>query len=78
MGIAQLMSMAIKLDFSRNELSKVFAVDSFQFREAKMIIPDTVKLGFVDNENRMNVACTRAMQLPCMTCLGLFAIAKPA
>lgn len=58
-----LMCMAIKLGIPRNALPKVFTVDSFQSMEAKMIILDMVvtnELGFVDNENRMNVACTRA------------------
>ena len=55
------MNMKIELGIPRNAnaLSEVFTVDSFQFREAKMIILDTVELGFVDIENRMNVACTR-------------------
>ena len=59
-----LMCMAIKLGISHNALPKVFIVDSFQSMEAKMEILDMVvtnELGFVDNENRTNVACTRAM-----------------
>ena len=37
-------------------------MDGFQAREATMIILDTTvtdRLGFVDSENRCNMACTR-------------------
>ena len=56
--------MAMKLGLRRNEFPRVFTIDGFQSRQAKIIIFDTVvtgELGFVDNEKRINVACTRAL-----------------
>lgn len=58
--------MAIQLGLSRDAFPKVKTVDSFQSKQARMVIFDSVvtnKLGFLDNENRMNMCCTRAMSV---------------
>ena len=49
-------------DLSRDAYPAVLTVDSFQSRESSIVIVDstvTDNLGFVDSENKMNVACTR-------------------
>ena len=55
--------MAKHYGLQRNDFPKVETVDGFQSRESTMVILDTTvtnDLGFVDSENRMNMASTRA------------------
>lgn len=56
-------ALSAKLNIRRTAFPEVFTADSFQSRERTMVILDstvTDELGFVDNENRMTMACTRA------------------
>ena len=55
--------MTRKLRLRRSDFPDVDTADSFQASERTMVIRDTVdtdELGFVDDEARMNMACTRA------------------
>lgn len=59
-----LIIMTKKLGLRRKAFSGVMTVNYFQSKEAKMIILVTVitsGLRFVENENRINVACTRGL-----------------
>ena len=60
---ALLKVLSAKLNIRRTAFPEVFTADSFHSRERTMVILDstvTDELGFVDNENRMTMACTRA------------------
>ena len=60
---AMFAQMAQKLRLRRSDFPDVDTADNFQANERTMVILDTVvtdKLGFVDDEKRMNMACTRA------------------
>ena len=60
---SMLTQVAKQLGLRRDAFPAVLTVDSFQARESTMVILDTTvtdDLGFVDDENRMNMACTRA------------------
>ena len=55
--------LAKKLGLPRSAFPSVETVDSFQSRENSMVIVDTTvtdTLGFVNDENRLDMACTSA------------------
>jgi len=54
--------------FDVNEFPRIEIVDSFQGKDSRMVILDLVvtsgdALGFMIDEKRMNVSCTRAMEV---------------
>ena len=55
--------LASKLGLRYDAFPSVYTADSFQSKEATMIVLDstvTDDLGFVDHENRLTMACIRA------------------
>ena len=60
--ISMFRQLAARLGLRHDPFPSVRTVDSFQSQEATMVIMDTTvtdRLGFVDNEGRSNMACTR-------------------
>lgn len=58
--------LAMKLGVRYSSFPSVHTADGYQSREATMIIMDTTvtdDLGFVDDEGRLTMACTRAMDV---------------